>query len=58
MCSSDFGRRERRGRPTAPIARAPWYVIRKAFTVHRLVKFDADTWVRTDRGAHEMQSRM
>jgi hypothetical protein len=40
------------------LARAPWYVIRKALTVHRLVKFDADTWVRTDRGAHDMNSRV
>ena len=31
------------------LAHAPWYVVRKAFTLHRLLEFDADTWVRTDR---------
>ena len=40
------------------LARAPWYVVRKALNVHRLLKFDANTWVRTDRGAHEMKSRV
>jgi hypothetical protein len=40
------------------LARAPWYVIRKTVAVHRLLKFDPDTWVRTDRGAHEVKSRV
>ena len=40
------------------LARAPWFVIRKALTAHRLVRFDAETWVRTDRGAREMKSRV
>jgi hypothetical protein len=39
------------------LARAPWYVVRKAVTVHRLLRFDADTWVRTDRGTEESKSR-
>jgi GT2 family glycosyltransferase len=40
------------------LARAPWYVVRKVLNVHRLLKFDADTWVRTDRGPHESKSRV
>ena len=40
------------------LARAPWYVLRKVLTVHRLLRFDANTWVRTDRSAHEIKSRV
>jgi len=40
------------------LARAPWYVVRKVLNVHRLLKFDADTWVRTDRGGHQSKSRV
>ena len=31
------------------LARAPWFVVRKALRAHRLLRFRADSWVRTER---------
>ena len=40
------------------LARAPWFVVKKVLSVPRLLRFQADTWVRTDRGAHESETRV
>ena len=31
------------------LPRAPWFVVRKALRAHRLLRFRADSWVRTER---------
>ena len=31
------------------LAHAPWFVVRKALRAHRLLRFRADSWVRTER---------
>ena len=31
------------------LARAPWFVVRKALRAHRLLRFRPDSWVRTER---------
>jgi hypothetical protein len=33
----------------AALARAPFFVVRKTMTVYRLLRFRADSWVRTER---------